>query len=109
MKDNDSHILLLQAVRNRYDTVVKLLLNIDIVKANSKDNWGHTPLWWAARNRYEAVVKLLLDTCKVEADSKLRGSMIADNSSDLKAQSVHEVNNRSSSFYLGKKTFRGRD
>jgi hypothetical protein len=36
--------------------------------------------------------------------AKLIGSMIADNSSDLKAQSVHEVTS-----YLGKKTFQSRD
>ena len=48
-----------------HETVVKLLLTRDDVKADSKDNCGQTPLSWAAKNSHEAVVKLLLtrDNC----------------------------------------------
>ncbi|OBT62628.1 hypothetical protein VE03_08515 [Pseudogymnoascus sp. 23342-1-I1] len=52
------------------ETVVKLLLDIDKVDADSKDEDGQTALFWAARNGHKAVVKLLLDSGKIDADSK---------------------------------------
>ena len=58
------------AAGNGHGAVVKLLLVMGKVYADSKDKYGRTPLWWAAGNGHEAVVKLLLATGKVDADSK---------------------------------------
>ena len=55
------------AAANRYEAVVKLLLDGDKVDANSKDKDGQTPLHLTARNGHETVVKLLLDIVKVDA------------------------------------------
>lgn len=50
--------------------MVKLLVERDDVKADSKDESSQTPLWFAARNGHEAVVRLLTERDDVEADSK---------------------------------------
>ena len=38
--------------------MVKLLVERDDVKADSKDRYGRTPLSWAVEGEHEAVVKL---------------------------------------------------
>ena len=53
-----------------HDKVVKLLLQRNDVKADSKDSKGRTPLWWAAHEGYEAVVRILLEREDVQTDSK---------------------------------------
>ncbi|KAK5010378.1 hypothetical protein LTR28_010247 [Elasticomyces elasticus] len=52
------------------ESVVKLLLGLEIVEVNLEDNCGRTSLWWAALAGHEAVVKLLLAREDVEADLK---------------------------------------
>lgn len=49
---------------------MKLLVERDDVKADSKDEEGRTPLWLAAESGHEQVVKLLVERDDVEADSK---------------------------------------
>ena len=58
------------AAENGNEAVVKLLLEMGQVEADSKDRKNRTPLLCAARNGHEAVVKLLLETGQVEGDSK---------------------------------------
>ncbi|EFR04868.1 sex-determining protein fem-1 [Nannizzia gypsea CBS 118893] len=53
--------------------VVKLLLDIKEVDANSRDSGGRTPLSYAALYGFEEVVKLLLDTKEVDADPRDSG------------------------------------
>ena len=66
---NTYDIVLLESFRG-HDTVVKLLLQKNDVKANSKDGQGGTPLWWAAYEGHEAVVRLLLEREDVQTDQK---------------------------------------
>ena len=73
MKDTQySQTPLSWAAEQGHEAVVKLLLETDKVKVDSKDKNGQTPLLRAARRGHEAVVKLLLKTGKVEVDSKDR-------------------------------------
>ncbi|KAL2841364.1 ankyrin [Aspergillus pseudodeflectus] len=53
-----------------HEAVVRLLLDRQDVKADSKDNDGLTPISFAAGGGHEAVVRLLLDRQDVDADSK---------------------------------------
>ncbi|KFY46786.1 hypothetical protein V494_00328, partial [Pseudogymnoascus sp. VKM F-4513 (FW-928)] len=58
------------AAENGHEAVVKLLLGIDQVNANSKDRYNQTALSLAAKNGHKAVVKLLLKMDQVDANSK---------------------------------------
>ena len=58
-KDGHHQTPLSWAVRNRHETIVKLLIERDDVDANSKDVDGRTPLSWALRYKHEMVAKLL--------------------------------------------------
>jgi ankyrin repeat protein len=60
LKDYDSQTLLLWAIKNRHEVVVKLLLEKGAeIEAKSSSGW--TPLSWAAGKGHKAVVKLLLE------------------------------------------------
>ncbi|KAH7128862.1 ankyrin repeat-containing domain protein [Dactylonectria macrodidyma] len=61
---------LLHAIKNCYDTAVKLLLHYGIVDANIEDNSNRTPLSKAAGSEHEAIIHLLLDSGKIDTDSK---------------------------------------
>ena len=64
-------IPLSEAAEKGHEAIVKLLLVIKIVMADSKDiKCGRTPLSYAAGGGHEAIVKLLLVTKTVIADSR---------------------------------------
>jgi ankyrin repeat protein len=49
------------AAEKGHEGIVKLLLAMDGVDADSKDTYGRTPLWLAADNGHQAIVRLLLE------------------------------------------------
>lgn len=65
---------LLWAAENKYEGLVKLLLNTGKVDVNARgrDVWEETPLLVAAGLGYEGIVKLLLDTNRVDVNARSR-------------------------------------
>ena len=69
-EDDDGRAPLSLAAENGHEAVVKELLTIERVNADSKDYYtSQTPLSIAAERGHEAVVKQLLATAKVNPDS----------------------------------------
>lgn len=66
----DNQTPLLQAARQGYQDVVKLLLAKNGVNINATDNHGRTALSWAAEYRHLEVVKVLLENLDVELNLK---------------------------------------
>lgn len=52
--------MLLWAVKNDHEAIVKLLLDQG-ANLEAEDDSIQTPLWWAAENGHEALVKQLFD------------------------------------------------
>ena len=64
-------MVLLLAVENRHEAVVKLLLSTDGINVNSKDgDYDRTALLFAVENGHKAVVKLLLSADGINVNSK---------------------------------------
>ncbi|KAM3553345.1 hypothetical protein MY1884_006734 [Beauveria asiatica] len=69
-KDGSGRTVLLWAAENGYETTVKLLLSVALVKVQDTNGDGNTPLLCAAENGPETIVKHLLATGKVNINAK---------------------------------------
>jgi len=68
--DNIIRRLLRSAAKNGDEVIIRRVLSMDKVDADTKDGYGRTPLSWAASMGHEAVIRLLLGTGKVDVNVK---------------------------------------
>jgi len=69
-RDKNNMTPLCLAAEKGFQSIVKLLLETNVVNANIKDtHYGASPLFWAAENGHESVVKLFLETVGTDVNA----------------------------------------